>query len=240
MGVKPLTVAFVGIGTLARELLSVGPVWRPDLWRVVAAFDVDPKKVGRRLLDVVPTLDEESDAGGVMITAAPVLDSLTSPGAGRIDCPKGASQEWVRAAIRADGPDVVLFMAPPAEMVAGFWWMAAIHAGASIVNTTAARMAREPEIVARCHAAGVDCVGDEIGTAPPGPAARLAMVLESFCFGARPPVAGPVWWRQSQSSQFCRPPSPPGNGLPNGWADRFLKGSSVIEKVSPGDTSDAG
>ena len=207
---EPVAVAFVGIGSLAVDLLTMASPYGPiSPWHVIAAFDVDPKKVGRQLSEIAPFHRPGSiKGGGVPITAAPVLDSLTAPGASKIDCPAGAGQEATRGILRETAPEAVLFMAPPGEMVAAFWWQAAIHSTASIVNATTAKMAREPDIVARCHEAGVDCVGDEISRESPGPAARASYAIALF-ISRRHPLMAHSWWLGMQRSNFSRPSPPP-------------------------------
>jgi len=135
---------------------------------VVAAFDVDGKKVGRdvseaivaepnntvRFADVPPL--------GVTVQRGPTLDGL---GQYYRDVITESTDEPVdvAAALRESGAEVVVNYLPVgSEVAAKHYAQAALEAGAAFVNCMPVFIASDREWARRFHEAGVPIVGDDI------------------------------------------------------------------------------
>ncbi|HYH28639.1 MAG TPA: inositol-3-phosphate synthase [Actinomycetota bacterium] len=185
---EPIRVAIVGAGNCASSLVqgltfyrdadpaervpglmhvSLGPYHVSDV-QVVAAFDVDGKKVGRdvseaihaepnntiRFADVPPT--------GVEVLRGPTLDGIGEYYRETIEEAAGEPVD-VAAALRAAGTDVVVSYLPVgSEQATRFYAEAAIDAGAAFVNCIPVFIASDRTWAARFAEARLPIVGDDI------------------------------------------------------------------------------
>lgn len=193
MDKRQIRLAIVGVGNCASALVQ-GLVWHrnrptdepsylmtPDLagctvdqLRVVAAFDVDRRKVGRPLEEAIfaepnctTVFQREVPPTGVTVQMAPVLDGVAAHMA---DYPDGAAFRVadlppvdVAAALREASVDVVVcFLPVGSELAARHLAEACLEAGAALVNCVPVLLASDPEIAERFRAAGVPMIGDDI------------------------------------------------------------------------------
>jgi myo-inositol-1-phosphate synthase len=183
-----IRVAIVGVGNCASSLLQgleyykdTEPTERvPGLMhvrfgdyhvsdvKVVAAFDVDAKKIGRDLAEAIVASENNtikfSDVPptGVTVQRGPTLDGLGQYYREIID---EADEEPVdvAAALRAAEVDVVVSYLPVgSEDAAKFYAQAAIDAGAAFVNALPVFIASDPVWADKFTAAGLPIIGDDI------------------------------------------------------------------------------
>jgi myo-inositol-1-phosphate synthase len=147
--------------------VRLGPYHVSDV-RVVAAFDVDAKKVGRDVAEAIFTEPNNTirfadvPPLGVEVLRGPTLDGL-----GRYyrEVITESSEEPVdvAAALRETGADVVVNYLPVgSEAAARHYAEAALRAGAAFVNCMPVFLASDPSWARRFHQAGVPIVGDDV------------------------------------------------------------------------------
>jgi myo-inositol-1-phosphate synthase len=184
----PIRVAIVGVGNCASSLVQGVHYYRdadpgervPGLMhvrfgdyhvsdvQVVAAFDVDAKKVGRDLAEAVVASENNTikfcdvPPTGVTVQRGPTLDGLGQYYREVIDESDEAPVD-VAAALRAARVDVVVCYLPVgSEEAAKFYAQAAIDAGCAFVNALPVFIASDPAWAAKFEAAGLPIVGDDI------------------------------------------------------------------------------
>jgi myo-inositol-1-phosphate synthase len=182
-------IAIVGVGNCASALVQgvnyyreadpaekvpglmhvkLGPYHVSDV-EVVAAFDVDGKKVGRDVAEAIFTepnntirFAEDLPPTGVTVRRGPTLDGL-----GRYyreEIPESDEPPVdVAAVLREAGVDVVVNYLPVgSEEATTHYAEAAIRAGAGFVNCIPVFIASRPEWARRFGQAGLPIVGDDI------------------------------------------------------------------------------
>ncbi len=192
----PISVALVGIGNCASSLVqgiahyangganeAIGLLhwdlggYRPRDVRVVAAFDVDPRKVGRDLGEAIfaepnctATFCDHVGVLGVEVAMGPVLDGVAphmleaeaSRGFRVADRPEPSLDE-VAEAMRRAGTEVVMNYLPVgSQRATEFYAEAALRAGAAFVNNIPVFIASNPAWARRFGAAGLPLIGDDI------------------------------------------------------------------------------
>ena len=188
MSKEKIRVAIVGVGNCASALVQglefyrdapagesvpglmhvkLGPYHVSDV-HVVAAFDVDGKKVGR---DVSEAIFSEPNNTiqfadvpplGVDVSRGPTLDAL---GQYYREVVTESSEEPVdvAAALREARAQVVVNYLPVgSEIAAKHYAQAALEAGAAFVNCMPVFIASDREWARRFHDAGIPIVGDDI------------------------------------------------------------------------------
>jgi myo-inositol-1-phosphate synthase len=135
---------------------------------VVAAFDVDAKKVGRDLAEAIVASENNTIAfsdvppTGVTVQRGPTLDGLGQYYREIVDESDEPAAD-VAAALRAARVDVVVCYLPVgSETAAKFYAQAAIDAGCAFVNALPVFIASDPAWAARFTDAGLPIVGDDI------------------------------------------------------------------------------
>jgi myo-inositol-1-phosphate synthase len=190
--VPEIRVAVVGVGNCAAALLhgiehhrghpettaglmhaAVGG-YRPWDIRVVAAFDVDPRKVGRPLEEAllappncVARPPRELPATGVTVQMGAVLDGVAAhmsehppERAFRVATLPPAD---VAATLRAAGAEILLSYLPVGSTEASrHYARCCLDAGVSLVNCMPAFIVSDPQWGARFRDAGIPCVGDDV------------------------------------------------------------------------------
>ncbi len=183
-----IRVAIVGVGNCASSLLQglhyykdTEPTERvPGLMhvrfgdyhvsdiKVVAAFDVDAKKIGRDLAEAVVASENNTiqfcdvPPTGVTVQRGPTLDGLGQYYREIID-ESDEEPVNVAATLRAAEADVVVCYLPVgSEDAAKFYAQAAIDAGAAFVNALPVFIASDPVWADKFTAAGLPIVGDDI------------------------------------------------------------------------------
>jgi myo-inositol-1-phosphate synthase len=183
-----IRVAIVGVGNCASSLVQGVEYYReakptdrvPGLMHVrfgdyhvsdiqiVAAFDVDAKKVGRDLTEAISASENNTikfcdvPPTGVMVQRSPTFDGL---GLYYREIIEEADEEPVdvAAALRAAEVDVVVCYLPVgSEGAAKFYAQAAMDAGCAFVNALPVFIASDPEWAAKFERAGLPIVGDDI------------------------------------------------------------------------------
>jgi myo-inositol-1-phosphate synthase len=181
-------IAIVGVGNCASSLVQgleyykdaedtarvpglmhvrFGPYHVRDV-EVVAAFDVDAKKVGTDLAEAIHASENntikfaEVAPTGVIVQRGPTMDGLGEYYTEIIS----ESDELVSdvvSVLRESGADVLVSYLPVgSEQADKFYAQCAIDAGVAFVNALPVFIASDPEWAAKFTAAGVPIVGDDI------------------------------------------------------------------------------
>ncbi len=181
-------IAIVGVGNCASSLVQgleyykdaddssrvpglmhvrFGPYHVRDV-EVVAAFDVDAKKVGSDVADAITASENNTikfadvPPTGVIVQRGPTHDGLgeyyreiiTESDEPAVD---------VAAVLRESGADVLVSYLPVgSEQADRFYAQCAIDAGIAFVNALPVFIASDPEWAAKFKAAGVPIIGDDI------------------------------------------------------------------------------
>lgn len=187
-----IRIALVGVGNCAAALVGgieyhrrhpeitaglmhrdVGGYLPWDL-RVVAAFDVDARKVGRPLEEAlgappncVRPLCPDLPPSGVTVAMGPVLDGIAPHMA---DYPaerafRAADREPadVVRLLRETGAEILVSYLPVgSEEASRYYAQCCLDAGVSLVNCMPAFLVSDPEWGERFRRAGIPCVGDDV------------------------------------------------------------------------------
>jgi myo-inositol-1-phosphate synthase len=151
----------------------IGP-YRPYDIHVVAAFDVDRRKVGRPLSEAcfadpnnTKTITTEIQGDDVTVQMGPVLDGfpphmLEYPERQRF-CPADTQPCDVERVLRDSGAELLVNYLPVGSQKATeSYAQACLNAGVSLVNCIPVFIVSDPAWAAKFKAAGIPCVGDDI------------------------------------------------------------------------------
>jgi len=190
---EPIRLAIAGVGNCASALIqglhhyrhasdaeiaglmhpTVGGYGPTDM-RVVAAFDVDRRKVARPLEDAVfaapncaRAFEPELPPSGITVRMGPVLDGIADHMA---DYPEdqafraaGAEPVDVAAELRASGAEMLIcFLPVGAERAVRHYAQACLDAGVGLVNCQPVFIASDPAWAEAFRARGLPLVGDDI------------------------------------------------------------------------------
>lgn len=193
---RPIRVALVGIGNCASSLVQglqhyrqgandltgllhakIGG-YRPADIHVVAAWDVDQRKVGRDVAEAIfakpnctTVFCPDVEPTGAVVAMGPVLDGVAEhmldyPQADRtFELAEAAEPDRaaVVAALRAADVDVMLNYLPVgSQQATEFYAECALEAGVAFVNNIPVFIASDRAWAERFRAAGVPLVGDDI------------------------------------------------------------------------------
>ncbi len=196
VGRQKLRLAIVGVGNCASSLVqgihyyrdkqpadAVGLLnweiggYRPFDLEVVAAFDVDVRKVGKDVAQAIfqppnctIVFQPEVPKTGVDVRMGRVLDGIADhmldyPTARtflRSDDPEPTAREIVEC-LRESGTDVLVNYLPVgSEQAARFYAECALEAGVALVNCIPVFIASDPAFAARFAERGLPIVGDDI------------------------------------------------------------------------------
>jgi myo-inositol-1-phosphate synthase len=192
----PIKIAVVGVGNCASSLIQgveyyrhrdagdasgilhwdIGG-YRPHDIEVVAAFDIDVRKVGKdvseaifeepnctaRFCEVVPKLD-------VSVTMGRVLDGVADHMRGwpesqtfvAADLPEPSRGDVVQLLERTRAEVMVMYVPVGSEAAARFYAECALEARTALVNCIPVFIASDPEYAARFAAHNVPIVGDDV------------------------------------------------------------------------------
>jgi myo-inositol-1-phosphate synthase len=141
---------------------------------VVAAFDIDRRKVGRPVEEAIFALPNntkifhrEIPATGVIVQMGPVLDGVAAhmseyPPHQRFE-PADAIPADVAGVLRESKADILInYMPVGAQQATEFYAMACLLSGASFVNCVPVFIASDSGWAERFKSAGIPCVGDDI------------------------------------------------------------------------------
>ncbi|SFR77688.1 inositol-3-phosphate synthase [Sphingomonas jatrophae] len=192
---RPIRLAIAGVGNCASSLVQglsfyargsndltgllhaeIGG-YRPSDIRVVAAWDVDPRKVGRDVAEAIfaqpnntAIFCPEVESTGAVVAMGPVLDGVADH---MLDHPAERSfrvaeaeqpdRAAVVAALREADVDVMVNYLPVGSQAATeFYADCALEAGVAFVNAIPVFIGSDPAWAERFRAAGVPIVGDDI------------------------------------------------------------------------------
>ena len=190
---KSIKVAIAGIGNCASSLvqgieyyrtpnasvqtglmhMSIGG-WKPSDIEIVAAFDVDNRKVGYSLEEAVfaapnctRVFQPVLPASGVRVQMGPVLDGIADHMESYDDSeafrPSDDEPVDVSAALRSAGAEVLVCYLPVgSEQAVRHYAQACLDAGVALVNCVPVFLASDDEWAAKFRAARLPIVGDDI------------------------------------------------------------------------------
>jgi myo-inositol-1-phosphate synthase len=183
-----IKVALIGIGNCASALVQglyyygrlkdaddfIGlryPVlggYRPRDIQIVAAFDVDDRKVGKDLAEAIFTPPNivpkfiEVPPTGVLVHKGPVLDGIGEY-TKRIIQVSSSPEVDVARILRESGAEIVVNLLPSGAVKASEWYAdQTLKAGCAFVNVTPTFIASNSEWVKRFEDAGLPVVGDDL------------------------------------------------------------------------------
>ncbi|WP_375287919.1 inositol-3-phosphate synthase [Sphingomonas sp.] len=188
-----IKVAVIGVGNCASSLVQgkyhyarsntaaglmheeIGGYRVADI-EFVAAFDVDPRKVGRDLGEAIfakpnctKVFHADVPATGVSVRMGARLDGVATHMTAAndrgfaLDDTADATANEVTAALRDSGAEVLVnFLPVGSEEATAFYMECALAAGVAVVNCMPVFVASRPEWAARFEAAGLPIVGDDI------------------------------------------------------------------------------
>lgn len=191
---RMIRLAIVGVGNCASSLVQgisycrqhgddAAGVLLPDVGgyapadiEVVAAFDVDYRKVGRPLSEAIyaePNNTKRLDAtvadNGVVVTAGPVLDGVSALMRNSqetlsfrpIDGVPATAAEVTDVLKQAKAEIVICFLPVGSQQAVEFYAQCAIDAGCAFVNAIPIFLATNPAWSKRFQAAGLPLLGDD-------------------------------------------------------------------------------
>ncbi len=192
---REIKVALVGVGNCASSLVQglayyrsgandlTGLMhhelggYRPEDIRVVAAWDIDRRKVGRDLAEAVfakpnctAVFCDKLEPTGTLVGMGRVLDGVAEHMAGypdersfrRADAPE-ATRDQVIATLRETEAEVLMNYLPVGSQAATeFYAECALEAGVAFVNNIPVFIASDQAWAERFRAAGVPIIGDDI------------------------------------------------------------------------------
>ena len=188
-----IRVAIAGVGNCASSLIqgitfyadgenaaSAGLMhpeiggWRPCDIDVVAAFDIDRRKVGRPVEEAIfakpnctMVFQSELPPSGVIVQMAPVLDGIAPHMSDYDDDEafRAADAEPVDIAqsLRDSGAEVLICYLPVgSEQAVRHYARACLEAGVAMVNCVPVFIASDPEWAEKFTQAGIPIIGDDI------------------------------------------------------------------------------
>ena len=190
---KNITIAIAGVGNCASSFVqgleyyrgrhakehaglmhaSIGG-WRPSDIEVVAAFDIDYRKVGHALEDAVSAAPNCArifqpvlPARGVVVQMGPVMDGVADHmedyGEDEAFRVAEAHPVDVAEALKSTGAEVLICYLPVgSERAVRYYAQACLDAGVAMINCVPVFLASDPEWAERFRAAGLPIVGDDI------------------------------------------------------------------------------
>jgi myo-inositol-1-phosphate synthase len=192
---RPINLAIVGVGNCASSLVQglshyadgrndltglrqweIGG-YRPNDIRVVAAWDVDARKVGRDIAEAIfakpnctATFCAEIERGGPMVEMGAVLDGVADHmgdfPADRTfllsDAPQPDRERVVERLREAQVDVMINYLPVGSQRATEFYAECALAAGVAFVNAIPVFIASDPGWARRFEAAGLPLVGDDI------------------------------------------------------------------------------
>jgi len=193
---KNIRVAIAGVGNCASSLIqgleyykdrdgdSISGImhprigdWGPSDIEVVAAFDIDMRKVGKDVSEAIfeppnctTVFCSDLPKTGVQVRLGRILDGVADHMKGYPDArtflpsdEREASREEVVLALRQSGAEVLVNYLPVgSEEAARFYAECALEAGVALVNCIPVFIASDPDFAKRFAGRGIPIVGDDI------------------------------------------------------------------------------
>ncbi len=193
---REIKVALVGVGNCASSLVqgiahycngganeAIGLMhwdlggYRPKDIRVVAAFDVDRRKVGRDVAEAIfappnctAVFCDHVAPTGAIVEMGPVLDGVSEHMANYppdrtfvpADLPEPSKDDVVRRLVETETEIMMNYLPVGSTRATEFYAECALAAGVSFVNNIPVFIASDPHWAARFAAAGIPIIGDDI------------------------------------------------------------------------------
>jgi myo-inositol-1-phosphate synthase len=140
----------------------------PQDIEVVAAFDVDDRKVGKDLADAIFAAPNNAPkicdiaAMGVKVSKGPLLDGVGESTKALIQISKAADANVAQVLISARVEIVINLLPSGASNASRFYAMQAIAAGCAFINATPTFIASEPSLAQQFEDADLPLVGDDL------------------------------------------------------------------------------
>jgi myo-inositol-1-phosphate synthase len=185
-----IRVAVVGVGNVGSTFVqgidyysgrnTVG-LWhqkvaglKPSNVKVVAAFDVDPAKVGRNLSQVAGDISEHRSSKDSKITISP---GIMADSSGKIGSPAKTSADEFTKALKKSGAQVVLnLISSGLDKTSLEYARAALAARVSFVNATPAKIATDSTLAKKFAASRLVLAGDDLLSQLGGTAFHKGMI----------------------------------------------------------------
>jgi myo-inositol-1-phosphate synthase len=158
------------IGLLHPELGG----WRAEDIEVVAAFDIDARKVGRPLEEAIfappnntKDIDRDLTSTGVMVNMGPILDGCPAhmksyPIHQRFE-PSNLPPVDVAKILRESGAEMLVsYMPVGSQQATEHYAQACLDTGVSFVNCVPCFVVSDPRWARKFTEAGIACVGDDV------------------------------------------------------------------------------
>jgi myo-inositol-1-phosphate synthase len=188
---RKIRVAIVGVGNCASSLVQgishyansddqVGLMhptlggWRVGDIQIVAAFDIDARKIGRPLEEAIFALPNNTKQfcpdippTGVIVQMGEQLDGVAPhmaayPPAQRFE-PADATPVHVTKILRDTGAEILINYLPVgSEQATAHYAEACLDAGVSLVNCVPAFIVSDPKWARRFAERGIPCIGDDV------------------------------------------------------------------------------
>lgn len=136
---------------------------------IVAAFDVDPAKVGADLSKAIFAPSNclprfaPPPTTGICVHRGPLLDGLTTQVCQRLGVTDNVEYDDVEKVLIDSGADVMVNLLPSgAKEATAFYINAALEAHIAIVNAIPIPIANDPQVVKRAERLGLPIIGDDI------------------------------------------------------------------------------
>jgi myo-inositol-1-phosphate synthase len=148
--------------------------WRSEDIGIVAAFDIDRRKVGKPLQEAIfakpncaCVFQSALPVSGVTVQMGPVLDGVAPHMADYPEDqafrPAEAESVDVAQALRESGAEILIcYMPVGAEQATGFYAEACLAAGVAMVNCMPVFIASDPDWGRRFSEAGLPVIGDDV------------------------------------------------------------------------------
>lgn len=193
---EKIKIAIVGVGNCASSLVqgihhyrtktpenAVGLMhwniggWAPHQIEVVAAYDIDVRKVGKDITEAIfeapnctETFCTDLPKAGVPVRMGAILDGVAEHMRDHPDTRsfvpadnEDVTQEEVVVALRQSGADVLLNYLPVgSENASRFYAECALEAGIALINCIPVFIVSDPAFAARFEEKGIPIVGDDI------------------------------------------------------------------------------
>ena len=143
--------------------------YRPSDIEIVAAFDIDRRKVGRDLSEaifaspnVVPRTVDLPQLG-VTVLRGPVLDGLGPLTRGLIEVESSEEASSIADELKARDVDILLsLISGGAEQASRHYAAEALKAGCAFINATPAEIACDASLAERFEVEGLPLIGDDL------------------------------------------------------------------------------
>lgn len=179
-----IKIALAGIGNLSsaliqslvyyktkstRELMhpKMGGFSVPDI-KVVAAFDVDSRKVGKDIADAM-FAEPNNQRGiidipkfGISVQKSPTMDGL-SEYTHEVVSVSTESDVDVTDVLRTSGAELLIINTPSgSDEAVNYFANSALEAGVSVINSTPSQVVRNADLVRKFSDAGLTIIGDDL------------------------------------------------------------------------------